>query len=196
MTSTAPIVLGIVGNPRCGNTELLIEEVPRRAREAGARTAEATLCDLDIGPCFACGQYVRTDQCDQKDDAQTTAALMSAASIWILGIREYRSSPTAQSKSSVNRRIGFPKDGFAEKHGILVVLFADSCLEVMEAALDVFRCGLGFRGMKHLDSVVGSGRLEAGPVKKRPELLAAAYEAGKETVPTQDRAEPGKSKEG
>jgi multimeric flavodoxin WrbA len=53
-------VLGIYGSPRReGNTELLLRELLRGCREAGAEVEEVLLRDLKITPCleiYACRQ--------------------------------------------------------------------------------------------------------------------------------------------
>jgi multimeric flavodoxin WrbA len=47
-------ILGVVGSPRRGgNTETILDEVLRGAREAGASTEKVVLDEADIRPCRA-----------------------------------------------------------------------------------------------------------------------------------------------
>lgn len=53
-------VLGVVGSPRKeGNTDILVEETLRGAKEAGRETEKVFLNDLRISPC----QSVCTEYC-------------------------------------------------------------------------------------------------------------------------------------
>ena len=62
-------VLGIMGSPRRGgNTETLMDEVLRAAREACATTEKVILNGLHIGPCQACDGCQGSGTCVQDDD--------------------------------------------------------------------------------------------------------------------------------
>ena len=64
MDRTETVVLGVVGSPRRGGaTERLVGEVLLGARDAEARTDTLSPADVELRPCVACGQCVRTGRC-------------------------------------------------------------------------------------------------------------------------------------
>lgn len=183
MDRTARIVLGVIGSPRHdGNTELLVEEALRGAREAGAETETVFLADCSVRPCRACEDCVRTGECSQTDDMKTIADKMRAASVWVLGTPVYLFSPTAQFKAFLDRWIGVPEGVFAGKGAILVVPFAAPSRNVGEPTLEILRRCLRFRSIEHLDSILAPGLHDVGAARSKPEYLAAAYEAGRRAV--------------
>lgn len=66
-------VLAIVSSPRKnGNTELLVDEFVKGAREAGHEAEKLCLREKKIAPCLACEACLRNGGiCVQKDDMAT-----------------------------------------------------------------------------------------------------------------------------
>ena len=76
-------VLGIYTSPReDGNTDTLMKELLRGARDAGAETTELFARDLDIKLCIACDQCIKLGHCFQVDDyGQVIDALQRADAV-------------------------------------------------------------------------------------------------------------------
>jgi multimeric flavodoxin WrbA len=64
-------ILGIVGSPRKGgNTDLLVDEVLKGAKEIGAETEKINLYKLKINPCDHCNVCFKNTNgnCKYEDD--------------------------------------------------------------------------------------------------------------------------------
>jgi multimeric flavodoxin WrbA len=97
-------VLGIVGSPRRGgNTETLVDEVLRGAKEAGAAVEKVILSELEIAPCLACDACLDTGKCVYQDDMTTLLERMRRSEIWVLGTPIYWWGPSAQFKTFLDR---------------------------------------------------------------------------------------------
>jgi multimeric flavodoxin WrbA len=97
-------VLGISTSPRRqGNTELLLDEVLRGARDVGGSVEKIVLNDLKVAPCNECERCVEAGGCVLQDDMQTIYAkliesdrLAFASPIFFMGL-------CAQAKALVDR---------------------------------------------------------------------------------------------
>ena len=97
-------VLGISTSPRRhGNTEILLDEVLRGAREAGGSVEKMVMQDLKIAPCRECERCIEAGQCVVQDDTQMmysklieTDRLAFASPIFFMGL-------CAQAKALVDR---------------------------------------------------------------------------------------------
>ncbi|MEM2111931.1 MAG: flavodoxin family protein [Candidatus Bathyarchaeia archaeon] len=97
-------VLGIVGSPRImGNTERLVDEALKAAREEGAHVELIRLANKDIKPCDACLSCRRTGECRIKDDFQPIFEKMIEADGIILSSPVYFGSATPQIKALIDR---------------------------------------------------------------------------------------------
>jgi multimeric flavodoxin WrbA len=115
-------VLAISGSPhRGGNTETLVDEVLRGAKEAGATTEKVILAQSDVGPCRACNACSRTGICIQDDDMAAIVEKMKTSRIWVLATPVYWWGPTAQMKAFIDRWYAVPREVFREKRIILAV---------------------------------------------------------------------------
>jgi len=97
-------ILGIVGSPRVGgNTEFLVAEALKAAKEDGAETELLRLADKEIKPCDACLSCRKTGECKVKDDFKPIFEKMVEADGIILGSPVYFSSATPQIKALIDR---------------------------------------------------------------------------------------------
>lgn len=101
-------VLGIVCSPRKGgNTEIMMEEALKAARESGAETTLISLADMDISPCDACGGCEETGICTVNDDMQQIYRAMDEADGIILGTPVYFVNVSAQAKAVIDRTYAY-----------------------------------------------------------------------------------------
>jgi multimeric flavodoxin WrbA len=97
-------VLGIVGSPRKnGNTEILMQEVLKAAREAGCETELFLMAQKQVAPCDACGMCFEVGSCVVQDDMQELYAMMERAQAIVFGSPVYFGSVSAQMKAAMDR---------------------------------------------------------------------------------------------
>jgi multimeric flavodoxin WrbA len=97
-------VLGIVGSPRKnGNTEILMQEVLKVAREAGCETELFLMAQKKVAPCDACGMCFEVGSCVVQDDMQELYAMMERAQAIVFGSPVYFGSVSAQMKAAMDR---------------------------------------------------------------------------------------------
>lgn len=106
------LVLGIVASPRPGgNTEILVNEALKAAREAGADTDIFLVAGKDIRGCDGCHSCGKTKACKIQDDMQDLYNRMAAADAIIFGSPVYFHGVTAQAKAIIDRCFLFLQKG-------------------------------------------------------------------------------------
>ena len=97
-------ILGIVCSPRKdGNTEIMVEEALKTAREAGAETDIFLVAGKTISGCQACYTCRETGKCKIDDDMQPLYKKMEEADAIIFASPVYFHSVTAQAKAIIDR---------------------------------------------------------------------------------------------
>lgn len=105
-------VLAIVSSPRKnGNTELLVDEFVKGAREAGHETEKICLREKKIAPCLACEACLRNGgTCVQKDDMAEILPKLIDADVIVLSTPVYYYSICAQLKAMIDRTLPIGAD--------------------------------------------------------------------------------------
>lgn len=97
-------ILGIVGSPRKGgNTEILMREALRVARESGSTTEMFLMSEKNVAPCDACGTCFEVGSCVVEDDMQELYGMLERADGVIFGSPVYFGSVSAQMKAVMDR---------------------------------------------------------------------------------------------
>lgn len=97
-------ILGIVGSPRKnGNTEILMTEALKVARDAGCETEIFLMAEKQVAPCAACYGCFKGGSCVVKDDMQQLYEMMARADAIIFGSPVYFGSVSAQLKIVMDR---------------------------------------------------------------------------------------------
>jgi multimeric flavodoxin WrbA len=97
-------VLGISGSPRRdGNTELLLKELLRSAKESGLETELVVLSELNISPCTSCDSCQKDGQCVINDDMQSMYRKLLEADYIVLASPIYFRGVSAQMKAFIDR---------------------------------------------------------------------------------------------
>ena len=109
-------VIGIVSSPRKGgNTEILVREALKAAREAGAETELVSVAKKSISPCDGCGACEKNGICKIKDDMQVIYQQLESADGIVFGTPVYFLNVTAcvfRSKlADVTEENGHPVGG-------------------------------------------------------------------------------------
>lgn len=176
-------VLGIVGSPRHGgNTEILVDEVLRGAKETGAHIEKVILSKLDIAPCQACDRCINTGECVQRDDMPTLLEQMKHSQIWVLGTPVYWSGPTAQFKTFLDRWHSALRVGFDQQRAILVVPMGEPDTSYADCAVRTVKTALAYLKVELFDTLLAPNVWDLGEVREYPDVIEAAYRAGQKVV--------------
>ena len=187
--------LGIVGSPRHGgNTEVLVDEVLRGAKEAGAHIEKVILSNLDIAPCQACDRCTNTGECVQRDDMPTLLEQMKHSQIWVLGTPVYWSGPTAQFKAFLDRWHSAMRIEFDEQRAILVIPMGEPDTSYADCTVQTVRTALAYLKIELFATVLAPNVWDLGEVREYPDVVEAAYRAGQKVV-TSDRPQAQESTE-
>jgi NAD(P)H-dependent FMN reductase len=181
-------VLGIVGSPRRGgNTDILVDEILKGAREAGAETDKVLLAELDVAPCQACYACRSTGECVIRDDMCSLAEKMKASRVWVIGTPVYWWGPSAQMKTFVDRWFalaggaGHP-EMFEGRRVILAVPMGDTDAGTGRHVVGMFTDALEYVKASLVASLLAPGAYEPGDVRKNQEILKRARQAGHDAV--------------
>ena len=188
-------ILGILGSPRKGgNSDILLEEALRGAREAGAETEKIVLDALEIRGCRDCKGCNETGRCVIEDDMpQIHEKILDAQGI-LHSVPVYFYSMTAQMKAYLDRWCAF-FDGDWELHTQYVPKFQGKKVaiiavcgaadpEMTEPTIDPFRRTVEFQS----DLLEWGGALavpsvsDKGDVQHNKQALEEAYKLGKTLV--------------
>lgn len=177
-------VLGVVGSPRKGgNTDILVDEVLRGARDAGTDAEKVFLNDLEIKPCQAtCSNYCRkTGDCKINDDMSPIYDKLFDSDALVLGTPVYWYGPSAQLKSFIDRWYAFSHPKYIHrmkgKRVVLVAPLEESDISVAQPLVSMIKKSLDYLEAKfHAKLVVSVG--EKGAVKKNLKAMNQAYKIG------------------
>jgi len=99
-------VLGIVGSPRKGgNTHILVSEILKGAREAGARTELLPLGKLKIEECDGCHTCWETEVCWINDGMKGIYKKLMESDCIVLATPMYWFGPTVPMKAFIDRLV-------------------------------------------------------------------------------------------
>jgi len=191
MSLAKPIrVLGVVGSPRRGgNTESLVDEVLRGARDAGAAVEKVRLSELEIGPCDACDACTDAGECVLGDDMPDLLEKMAASQVWVLGTPVYWWGPSAQFKLFMDRWYAKAhrdedKAMFKGRRVIAAIPFGDTDPATARHVQGMLKDALEYVEAESYATVLAPGTNDPQDISAKPEILASAYRAGKSAVST------------
>ena len=184
-------VFGLSTSPRRGgNTELLLGEVLRGAKDKGAEVEKVNLSDLEVAPCTECEACYRTGECGIKDDFDVllgkfieTDRLVFAAPIFFMGL-------PAQAKAVVDRmqclwarkhllkRPLFSEPRKVPRRALFVSVGGTRAPQLFDCALRSLHYFLETLEMELAGSLTFSGIDGKGAILKHPTALQEAYRQG------------------
>ena len=191
-------VLGISGSPRKGgNTDIILKEILRGARESDSETSAVFLRDYAITACIGCEKCRKDLTCTQFNDGMTLLyPKVEEADIIILGSPVYNYNITSQMKAFIDRLYPYyifsddrPRNyrsRLADKKRMsLFFSIAEQtdpqeegfALEAMSRPMEAF-------GYETLDKISFNGFFDKGAVKKDESVLKTAYELGQNLAET------------
>ena len=97
-------IVAVYGSPRAGgNTDLLLAEFVRGARDAGGTVEEIVLRNYHFAPCIECGACNETGACVLRDDMDMIYTRLREADILCLAAPVFFYGPNAQTKALIDR---------------------------------------------------------------------------------------------
>jgi multimeric flavodoxin WrbA len=180
-------VLVFMGSPRKeGNSNILAGRAAHGAKRAGAQVEIFHLNGMDIRPCQACESCRKKGSygCIQDDDMQALYPKLRAADAIILAGPVYWFTIGAQTKLLMDRLYALGgDDGYAlagKRVGIILTYAdADPFSSGAVNALRAFQDAFAFVGAQIVGMVYGSAA-KVGEIRSNGELMAKAYELGKQ----------------
>jgi putative NADPH-quinone reductase len=186
-------IIAFNGSPRKGgNTQLLLDETMRGAREQGADITLYNLSAMNLKPCQNCGGCDNTAQCVIKDDMQPIIERIRTADRIILASPIFFFSVSAQSKILIDRGQVFWAEKYVHKKPVTPGPFGRKGLLILvggmkrDAKNRGFECAEAtarafFRTVNVQEHVTleYDGVDEKGAIRQHPTALGEAYEAGK-----------------
>ena len=177
-------VLGVIGSPRKnGNTEILVDEVLRGARDAGSAIEKIFLNELRIKPCQAtCSQYCKTHgKCNIADDMSPLYDKLYDSDAIVLGTPVYWWGPSAQLKVFIDRWYAFCHPAFAKKFEgkklVLVSPFEDSDITTPDHLVGMLKRSAEYMKMDFSDKLLVAAK-EKGAVARDTKTMKEAYDIG------------------
>lgn len=171
-------VLMISGSPRKGgNSEILLGQFEKGAREAGNEVEKVSLREKKIAPCMACYGCRGTKTCVQKDDMGELLEKMVEADVLVLATPVYFYSMDGQLKTMIDRTL--PRYTEIADKDVYLIATAAAGRRAMERTMDAMK---GFTdclpGARVKGEIYGEGVYQKGEVEGTP-AYQEAYEAGK-----------------
>jgi multimeric flavodoxin WrbA len=186
-------IIAFNGSPRSGgNTQQLLDEAVRGAREQGAHVTVFHLNALKLRPCQNCGGCDDTGRCVIQDDMQAIHAAIRSADRIIVASPIFFFSVSAQTKIMIDRCQAFWAEkyvhqkpvppGPAGRKGMLILVGGmkrdgkNQGFDCAEAVVRAFFRTVNVQ--EHVTLAYGSVD-KKGEIKEHPEALKEAYAAGK-----------------
>ncbi len=182
-------LLAIQGSPRRGgNTDILLGEAVRGAREAGAQVQRVDLRDLTISPCMELYHCKEAGVCSIQDDMVPLYRAMDGCHRVILASPIFFYSVTATTKAFIDRcqagwarryivkqRISSP----VERRGAFLAVGATRGKRLFDGAKLTVKYFFDAIDVVYADELLVRGVDDKGEILQHPEYLQAARDLGR-----------------
>ena len=173
-------IVAFAGSPRLnGNSDILLDQFIKGAKQTGAEVDKIYLDQKDIAPCKAC-DFCRANgfKCLINDDMQPIYAKLEGADVWVLATPIYWWGPTAQLKLMIDRWYSFYKGmDCSRKRVAIIITMGDKAMKTAQPTLDMFDMAFTALNMEQIKPLI----VVAGPkgaVSENTEALEKAYQMG------------------
>ncbi len=184
-------VLGIGGSPRKdGNTDILLAEAMKGAKDSGAQTQEIYLRDYKISPCLGCHACDEKGLCVQKDDMQKIYHNLAQSGHIILASPIYFYGVSSHTKLMIDRcqcmwaakyRLNKPVSGKGSKrNGAFISVGATKGKNLFEGARLTVKYFFDAIDVIYHDDLLIRQVDAKGEIKEHPDYLKKAYELGRQ----------------
>ncbi len=184
-------VLGIMGSPRVGsNTDLLLDEALRGAREQRAETEKIVVDKLKIAPCREYNGCLRDGKCVIRDDMDTVYPKLLEADVVIVASPMFFYGLTAQVKALIDRCQALWARKYVLKQeppnsgrtGAFIGVGATRGKQLFDGSILTVKYFFQAIGVKYSEELLVRGVDERGEIKEHPGALADAFEVGRRLV--------------
>lgn len=182
-------VLAVLGSPRRGgNTEILLDEAIRGARDQGAEAEKVVLADLKITPCMEIYACKKKGICPIKDDMLGLYEKLDECPRVILASPIFFYSVSATAKAFIDRCqarwarryvLGQRVSSAVERKGAFISVGATAGKRLFEGVRLTVKYFFDAIDMGYTEELLIRGVDEKGEILKHPEYLEQAYELGK-----------------
>lgn len=184
-------VLGVCGSPRRnGNTELLLKELLRGSKDAGAQAEEILLRDLKVTPCLEIYACKKDGQCPIPDDMQTLYAKLTEVDVLVLASPIFFYTVSAHTKAFIDRcqamwarkyLLKLPiAPGKLSRRGVFLAVGGTKGTRLFDGALLTVKYFFDALDMTLYRSLLYPSIDAKGDIIKHPTAMAEAYALGRE----------------
>jgi multimeric flavodoxin WrbA len=174
-------ILAISCSPRKrGNTEILLGEALKGAKQEGAEVELYSVSGKTIAPCDDCRICRKTGKCRIKDDMQELYDKLLEANGIIFGTPIYFHSMTAQAKTVMDRTFALDHEQIALANKVGGIIAVGGSLGLIDAIKDFL---FYFAKMQMLPAnFVAAYALNKGEVRNLPKGMKAAKDLGRQVA--------------
>jgi multimeric flavodoxin WrbA len=184
-------VLGIYGSPRRGgNTELLLRELLRGFRDAGAEVEEVFLRELKITPCLEIYACRKDGKCPIHDDMESLYPKLAEADVVALASPVFFYAVSAQAKALIDRcQAMWAKKyllkqpiapGKPERKGVFLSVGGSKGGKIFDGPLLTMKYFFDALDIAFYRSLLFQSIDAKGEILQHPTALAEAYALGRE----------------
>ena len=176
-------VIGISGSPRIGgNSEILLDQVLKGAKDNGADISKYILDNMDIAPCHACEECAKGIDCKNNDECNELLDEVLACDAIVFASPIYYGQMSAQGKLFTDRFFSISKNENKSFEGTKAILvFAHGApTGAYEQYIELTKASpFSYTGFDVKDVIVAGDIHDVGEVKNNSEIMDKAYESGK-----------------
>lgn len=177
-------ILGIAGSPRKGgNTHILVSEILKGARSAGARTELISLANLRIKECDGCHTCWETEVCRIKDGMRGIFNKLMDNDCIVLATPIYWFGPTVPMKALIDRLVYFccskNEDKIKGKEVVIATVQAGEDPNSANPLLRMLEMSMRYLGMKLKGEIVVPNVGNKGAIRKKKRKLQEAFKLGR-----------------
>ncbi len=184
-------ILGIYGSPRRGgNTDLLLKELLRGCREAGAEIEEIFLRDLKITPCLEIYACKKNGECPIEDDMKPLYPKIVASDVLVVASPIFFYAVSAHLKALIDRAQAFWARKYIlkqsvspdkpERKGVFLAVGGSRGGKIFDGALLTMKYFFDALDMTFYRSLLIREVDGKGDILKHPTAMVEAYALGKE----------------
>ncbi len=183
-------ILALTSSPRRGgNSELLLDEFLRGAKESACEVEKIALAGLQIHPCTQCDDCQRTGQCHIADDMQWLYPRISESEVLVLASPIYFMAHCAQAKLFIDRcQVFWARQyilkqppapcGSTTRRGIFIGVGATRGEKVFAGAKVTMKWLFDTLQMDYWGNLLIEGVDTKGAIRSHPTALPEAYALG------------------
>lgn len=162
-----------------GNSEMLVKEFEKGAKEAGNAVEVVSLRDLNIGFCRGCLACQKSGKCVIRDDVEALAEKMKNANVLVFATPVYYYSVSGQLKTMLDRMNPIYGSDYKFTDVYLLATAAEDEESAVEGTVTAVQGWIDCFDRANLKAVVFAGGVNGVGDIAGHKKLAMAYETGK-----------------